>query len=129
MPGQDPKNLVTVTVDQKGNAGEPTYYSQADDPQFTIHCLGSEFHTGPGPCPIEGHKLRIPEGGQREGGAHACDRPGSPNTPAHEHDHSKNGCGADRHITVVDQGVEHPGRWEYDLWRVQTVGSLPNDEL
>ena len=128
MPGQDPKNLITVTVDQKGNAGEPTYYSQPGDPQFTIHCLGSEFHTGSNPCPIEGHKLRIPENAQREGGAFACGPPGGPaNTPEREHDHSK--CDADRHMTVVDQGVEHPGKWEYDLWRVQTVGPTPNDQL
>ncbi|HEX2741343.1 MAG TPA: Ig-like domain-containing protein [Rubrobacter sp.] len=77
-----------------GTAGEPTYYSRSNDPNFRLHCEGDPFGRPDGKCPIEGVVIDIP------GGAGIEYPPGS-----------------DHHLTVVDQakGVE------YDLWQVKAV--------
>jgi hypothetical protein len=86
-----------MTADLEGTSGEPTYYSQPADPQFTLDCVGFG-----GNCSIDGMKIRIPTGAVAEGG------PGASLT-------------ADRHMTVINQKTG----WEYDLWRVTSSTPLP----
>lgn len=51
------------TADVKGSGGEPTYYSNASDPVFTVHCTLYE-------CPsMEGKKVHIPAGAKPEEGS------------------------------------------------------------
>jgi hypothetical protein len=77
-----------------GRGGEPTYYSNSTDPEFTIHC------TKPwGRCMVEGMKVKIPAGARTEG-----------NVASSGNDSN------DAHLTVVDRSS---GR-EYDFWQVQT---------
>jgi hypothetical protein len=121
MPGQDQNQggKITIAADSEGYTGEPTYYSTPTDPQFAIHCVGvPEYNEPPGQCPIEGHQVRIPAGAQREGGPWACGDP-TQDTVANE----EGSCLSDRHLTIEDQGVDHPdAHWEYDLWRVESIG-------
>jgi hypothetical protein len=109
-----PNNLVANKP--LGNTGEPTYYSEATDPLFTLHCKDDPFSRPDGTCDeLEGLRIRIPAGARREGGASAS-------------------ANNDRHMTIIDQ----TSGWEYDLWQVKEVripgasqpvpiSSLPND--
>jgi hypothetical protein len=89
-----PDNIV---VNVRGDAGEPTYWSQPTDPRFTLSC-GSPGRR----CPLDGLSIAIPAGAVPEGGVDAP-------------------LGDDRHMTIVDQA----GGWEYDLWQVATNAPLP----
>jgi hypothetical protein len=80
------QDLDVGTAGTENDWGHPTYYSQPTDPVFTLHCTERW-----GTCPVEGHKVRIPEAAR----------------PA---------AGGDAHLTVVDQA----SGWEYDLWSVSS---------
>ena len=90
-----PANLM---ANVRGNAGEPTYYSTAADPVFTLRCGPPNW-----PCPLDGRQIRVPAGAVPEGG---------PDPPP----------GDDAHMTIVDQA----GGYEYDLWQVTTPTPLPD---
>ncbi len=69
------QNLVAGESGTADDWSHPTYYPDADDPYFTLHC------TEPwGTCSIEGHRIRIPDAAR----------------PA---------AGGDAHLTVVDQST------------------------
>jgi hypothetical protein len=91
-----PNNLIVHT---DGTSGEPTYYSQATDPEYTLRCTMVRW----GVCPLEGLKIRVPEGAQSEG-----------NRAAQETNSDAYMGQPDAHLTVVDQQAG----WEYDLWQV-----------
>jgi hypothetical protein len=58
--------LQHITANQAGtdnDFGDPVYWSQPGDPEYTIHCVEDW-----GTCPIEGHKIRIPAQAQPAGG-------------------------------------------------------------
>lgn len=77
-----------ITAGQAGTTrdfGDPVYWSRATDPEFTIHCEEPW-----GTCPIEGHRVRMPQ----EAAA---------------------ALGTDGHMSVVDQATG----WEYDFWAVR----------
>jgi hypothetical protein len=67
-------HLVAGEADTPGDYWHPTYYSQATDPVFTLHCYESSW----GRCDIEGMQIRVPDAAR----------------PA---------AGGDAHLTVVDQ--------------------------
>jgi hypothetical protein len=84
-----------VVVPANGAGGEPTYYSTADDPLFTVLCRDDPEKRPDGACPIEEHTLRIPAGARPE-------------------------AGPDGHLTINDQRVQHQDKsWEYDMWKVK----------
>nr|MDQ5808996.1 NUDIX domain-containing protein [Actinomycetota bacterium] len=66
-------HLLAGDADTSEDWNHPTYYSQPDDPIFTLHCYEDW-----GECDIEGHQIRIPDAAR----------------PA---------AGGDGHLTVVDQ--------------------------
>ena len=68
----------------------PLYYPTASDPVFTLHC----YETSWGTCPIEGHRIRIPDAARPAGGS-------------------------DAHLAVID----HASGWEYDLYKVRSKPS------
>jgi hypothetical protein len=90
-------NVGHLAATTSGEDGEPTYYSGASDPLFTLDCTSFG-----GACSIDGMTIRIPAGAVPEGG------PGASPT-------------ADRHMTIVDQATG----WEYDLWQVTSPTPLP----
>jgi hypothetical protein len=67
-------HLVAGEADTADDFWHPTYYSQASDPLYTLHCYESSW----GRCDIEGMQIRVPEAAR----------------PA---------AGGDAHLTVVDQ--------------------------
>ena len=67
------QNLVAGSSGTADDWAHPTYYPDADDPWFTLHCISPW-----GQCSIEGHRVRIPDAAR----------------PA---------AGGDAHLTVVDQ--------------------------
>jgi hypothetical protein len=70
----DPGNLVAGEAGSGDDWAHPTYYSQAGDPLYAIHCYEEDW----GDCSIEGHRIHVP----------ARARPAA---------------GGDAHMTVVDQ--------------------------
>lgn len=68
-------NLVAGTAGTTSDWQHPTYYSQATDPLFTLHCTQAW-----GTCPIEGMQIRVPDAARPAGGS-------------------------DAHMTVVDQAT------------------------
>lgn len=81
-----------LDVYRGGQGGDPTYWSDAGDPTFVVHC------TRPwGRCPLEGRRIHAPAGAMREwdpGGA-AADQDG--------------------HISIIDRADDRV----YDLWQVR----------
>lgn len=75
------------------DAGNATYYSEASDPLFVLHCTEASY----GRCPIKGMSIRVPDQALPAGGAASL---------GHE---------TDAHMTVVDQA----SGWEYDMWSVR----------
>ncbi|MGI8729125.1 MAG: carbohydrate-binding domain-containing protein [Solirubrobacteraceae bacterium] len=73
-------HLVAGTADTTSDWQRPTYYSQATDPLYTLHCTESW-----GTCALEGVQIRVPEAAR----------------PA---------AGSDGHMTIIDQanGWEYP---------------------
>ena len=67
------QHLVAGEAEKKLDYGHPTYWSQPDDPWFTLHCLKPW-----GTCQLEGERIQIP-------------------------DAAKVPRGPDGHMTVVDQ--------------------------
>ena len=67
-------HLVAGNADTVDDYSHPTYYSQASDPLFTLHCYESSW----GRCAIEGMQIRVP-------------------------DAARAAAGGDAHLTVVDQ--------------------------
>lgn len=110
---KQPANFI-INVD--GNSGEPTYYAQLDDPEYTLQSTLSDEVQGQdkgwGVCPLDGLKLRIPRGAKVEGGI-----PAPVSTP------STYLGNPDAHLTVLDQTTG----WEYDLWQVHRSPIFPED--
>lgn len=104
---QDRPNHLTAHVG--GTSGEPTYYTQATDPEYTLQCTMTIW----GNCPLNGTKIRIPRGAQVEGGRPA----------AITNNELKYMDEPDAHLTVVDQATG----WEYDLWQVHRSPIRPED--
>lgn len=100
-----------------GMSGEPTYYSQASDPEYTIHCANDPYEIPSQPiCPaVEGMTIHIPSWAKPEGGLPDPGAAASATNPRR-----------DAHISIVDQanGVE------WDFWQVQTspLPSSPNPD-
>jgi hypothetical protein len=89
-----------------GHAGEPTYYSQPSDPEYTIHCRNDSCGAPDRHCSaLENRKVRIPSWALLEGGKAII--PGPP--PDCE--------GGDGHMTIIDRA----GGVQYDFWQVQTA--------
>lgn len=107
-PTKHPANLV---VDVDGHSGEPTYYSAPTDPEYALHCTMQVWTTTNGPCAIEGHKVRIPDGAFVEANTPAKETNADPGYMAEP----------DAHLTVVDQA----SGWEYDLWQVHRSPVTP----
>ena len=82
-----PDKLTVGNSDTRWDYSHPIYYSSPCDPEFTLHCYESSW----GRCPIEGHRVRIP-------------------------DRARPASGEDAHLTVVDAG----SGWEYDLYKVRS---------
>jgi hypothetical protein len=82
-----PDKLTVGNSDTRWDYSHPVYYSTAGDPEFTLHCYESSWGT----CPIEGHRVRIPDRARPSGSE-------------------------DAHMTVVDAG----SGWEYDLYKVRS---------
>jgi hypothetical protein len=80
-------HLVAGGAGMEEDYAHPTYYARAGDPWFVLHCYEESWGT----CPIEGHRIRVPDAAQ----------------PA---------AGGDGHLTVVDQD----SGWEYDLYKVRS---------
>lgn len=82
-------------ADVQGSGGEPTYYSNASDPVFTIRCTLYE-------CPsMEGRTVHIPAGAMPEG------------------------PGGDQHMTVIDQSTDPAYEydfWQVDSLRIPATG-------
>ena len=68
-------NLVAGTAGTTSDWQHPTYYPQASDPLFTLHCTEAW-----GTCPIEGMQIRVPDAARPAGGS-------------------------DAHMTIVDQAT------------------------
>jgi hypothetical protein len=83
-------DLKAGAADTPDDYSHPVYFSQRGDPVFTLHC----YETSWGRCPIEGHRIRIPDAAR----------------PA---------AGGDAHLTVVSR----VSGWEYDLYKVQSKPS------
>lgn len=77
-------HLVAGEADSQDDWSHPVYFSKRTDPVFRLHCAEDW-----GRCPIEGHRIRIPNAAR----------------PA---------AGGDGHLTVITRTG-----WEYDFWRVQ----------
>jgi hypothetical protein len=82
-----PSKMTAGEADSADDYSHPLYYASADDPVFTLHC----YETSWGTCPIEGHRIRIPDAAR----------------PA---------AGGDAHLAVID----HASGWEYDLYKVRS---------
>ena len=82
-----PDKLTVGNSDTRWDYSHPVYFSSPDDPEFTLHCYEASW----GRCPIEGHRVRIP-------------------------DRARPARGDDAHLTVVDAG----SGWEYDLYKVRS---------
>jgi hypothetical protein len=68
------QHMLVGEAGKERDHSHPTYYSQADDPWFTLHCLKRWDR----PCPLEGARIQIP-------------------------DEALIPTGSDGHMTVVDQ--------------------------
>jgi hypothetical protein len=104
-----PQNL---GVDTAGaGPGEPVFYSQPTDPEFTLNCVNDDpsINRPDHICPIDAvilpGKLKVPAGAMPE-----TNRSIVIGLPR---DH-------DSHMIVIDQA----GGWEYDLWQVQSTSSF-----
>ena len=82
-----PGKMVAGDADTVYDYTHPIYYSRSTDPVFTLHC----YEVSWGTCPIEGHKIRIPDAARPAGGG-------------------------DAHMAVIDQA----SGWEYDLYKVRS---------
>ena len=82
-----PDKLTVGNSDTRWDYSHPVYYSTAGDPEFTLHCYEASWGT----CPIEGHRVRIP-------------------------DRARATRSDDAHLTVVDAA----SGWEYDLYKVRS---------
>ena len=81
----------SLVAGDPSRGGSPTYYSQAGDPTYRLHCSKPW-----GRCEIEGMRVAIPAAAQPTGG---------PASPGDNHD---------AHMTIIDPATG----WEYDLWHV-----------
>ena len=85
-----------VAGDEARDYGVAMYYSDADDPVWTVHC------TEPwGTCAVEGAQIHLPRGSEPSG-VWPLPNPGAD---------------YDSHLTVVDQATG----WEYDLWNIRKM--------
>jgi hypothetical protein len=82
-----PAKMTAGDADTPYDYSHPLYYPRADDPVFTLHC----YETSWGTCPIEGHRIRIPDAARPAGGG-------------------------DAHMAVIDEA----SGWEYDLYKVRS---------
>lgn len=82
-----PAKMTAGDADTSYDYSHPLYYPRADDPVFTLHC----YETSWGTCPIEGHRIRIPDAARPAGGG-------------------------DAHMAVIDEA----SGWEYDLYKVRS---------
>ena len=82
-----PGKMTAGDADTPDDYSHPLYYPRADDPVFTLHCYESSWGT----CPIEGHRIRIPDAARPAGGG-------------------------DAHMAVIDEA----SGWEYDLYKVRS---------
>jgi hypothetical protein len=82
-----PSKMTAGDADTASDYSHPLYYPSADDPVFTLHCYEASWGT----CPIEGHRIRIPDAAR----------------PA---------AGGDGHLGVIDEA----SGWEYDLYKVRS---------
>jgi hypothetical protein len=82
-----PAKMTAGEADGTWDYSHPLYYATAGDPVFTLHCYESSWGT----CPIEGHRIRIPDAAR----------------PA---------AGDDAHMAVID----YASGWEYDLYKVRS---------
>ena len=80
-----PQNLLAGHSGTDEDYFHPLYWAQSSDPVFRIRCV--RF----GSCPIEGHRIRIP-------------------------DAARAASGDDGHMAVLDQRTG----WEYDFWQVRS---------
>jgi hypothetical protein len=106
MSAENQPNNLTVHVD--GTSGEPTYYAQPSDPEYTLRCTMTRWGT----CPLDGLTVRIPVGAATENGRVAKET----NSDAYINQ-------PDAHLTVVDQA----SGWEYDLWQVHRSPIRPEE--
>ena len=84
-----PHSLLAGAADTTWDYYRPVYYSRPGDPDFEVNCTMYG-----GACPIDGHRIRIPDRARPAGGT-------------------------DHHLTVVDQS----SGFEYDFWNVQSKPS------
>ncbi|MET0615666.1 MAG: hypothetical protein ABW142_09480 [Thermoleophilaceae bacterium] len=82
-----PAKMTAGDADTEYDYTHPLYYATAGDPLFTLHC----YETSWGVCPIEGHRIRIPDAARPAGGG-------------------------DAHLAVIDYSTG----WEYDLYKVRS---------
>jgi len=82
-----PAKMTAGDADSVYDYSHPLYYASAGDPVFTLHC----YETSWGTCPIEGHRIRIPDAARPAGGG-------------------------DGHMAVLD----YASGWEYDLYKVRS---------
>jgi hypothetical protein len=82
-----PAKMTAGDADTSYDYSHPLYYPRADDPVFTLQC----YETSWGTCPIEGHRIRIPDAARPAGGG-------------------------DAHMAVIDEA----SGWEYDLYKVRS---------
>jgi hypothetical protein len=78
-----PQNLVVGHSRMDSDYYHPIYWSRRRDPIFRVDCVRYER------CPVEGHRIRIP-------------------------DEARPASGGDAHLAVIDQRTG----WEYDFWEV-----------
>lgn len=78
------QRLLAGHADTPRDYFHPLYWSSPGDPLFKIRCV--RF----GRCPVEGHRIRIPDAARAAGGG-------------------------DAHLAVIDPRTG----WEYDLWQVR----------
>lgn len=78
------QRLMLGTADTEEDFWHPIYYARPQSPVFRIRCVLWR------PCPVEGHRVRIP-------------------------DEARPAAGSDAHLAVVD----HSTGWEYDFWQVR----------
>jgi hypothetical protein len=109
-PAQHPVGNFGVDTTGAG-PGEPVYYSQSTDPEFTLNCVHDDPNFGGRPdhgCPIDAihlpGKLKVPAGAMPESNLSIV--VGQPRN-------------YDSHMIIIDQ----QGGWEYDLWQVQSTSS------
>jgi hypothetical protein len=82
-----PAKMTAGDADTSYDYTHPLYFPRSTDPVFTLHCYEASWGT----CPIEGHRIRIPDAARPAGGG-------------------------DAHMAVIDQG----SGWEYDLYKVRS---------